>query len=141
MAASKVIKTMLDTTIYIEYLSHGVKPSGMVQGHLYASAVVLEELYAGASSPKVVKDLDKLYRTVESVGRLVTPTAADWRQAGKILARIAQKFRFEEVGRSCLTNDVLIAICARRIGAILFTGNSVDFERIKEFLDFKFFPV
>lgn len=141
MAASKVVKSMLDTTIYIEYFSYGTEPSEIVKGHLYVSAVVMEELYAGASTFKAVKDLDRLYKTMESVGRLVTPTAEDWRQSGQILTKIAKKFGYEEIGRGRLTNDVLIAICARRIGAVLFTRNLVDFKRIKEFLDFKVVPV
>ena len=129
---------MLDTNVYIDYLSRGVWPSGIGAGYLYASSVVLEELYAGAGLEKVTEGIDQIYDVMEQMGRLVTPLAADWKETGTILARIGRKFGFEQIGRGRMTNDVLIALCARRADASLYTANASDFKRIRNFLDFEF---
>jgi len=134
-------KVLWDTTVYIDYLSRGIPPSSQAKGHLFLSSVVIAELYAGAESAQALRKLDLFFKTMSRYNRLITPSAMYWRQAGKLLSAIARRFGFEEIGRSRLMNDVLIAISASRIHATLCTANAKDFRRIAEFLDFDFVVV
>jgi predicted nucleic acid-binding protein len=78
---------------------------------LFMSAVVLEELYAGAHDPTSVKLLDKLYDVFVSANRLVVPHGRDWQKAGKIIAQLERKYGFEEKYLARIANDILIALC------------------------------
>ncbi len=139
--AQRLVKVVLDTSIYIPYINEGVShPVFELEEYIpiiYMSAVVMEELYAGAHDRKTVRLLDKLYDTFQSLNRLIAPDAQDWQQAGKIIARMGRKYGFEKRFLSRITNDVLIAITARKIGALVITKNKKDFSLIREFLNFK----
>ena len=50
---------------------------------------------------------------------------------------MGRKYGFEKRFPSRITNDVLIAITARKVGAVVITRNKKDFLLIKEFLNFK----
>ena len=138
MATLQVPRLLWDTTVYINYFSKGILPSHLGRGHLFLSSVVMQELYAGTESKESVLKLHLLFETMNSHGRLVTPTGPDWRHAGIILSGIGKKFGYEIIGRSRLTNDVLIALCAVRTDSTLCTSNFKDFDRIRQFLDFSF---
>jgi predicted nucleic acid-binding protein len=138
MATLQIPRLLWDTTVYINYFSKGILPSHLARGHLFLSSVVMQELYAAAESKKSLRKLDLLFETMSYHHRIVTPSSADWRQAGVILAGIGRKYGYEIIGRSRLTNDVLIAICAMRADSTLCTSNSKDFNRIRQFLDFSF---
>lgn len=139
------VKVILDTSIYIPFINDGIAhPAFELRGGkplLYMSAVVLEELYAGALDKTSIKLLDRLYTTFEKLGRLVVPEASDWQRTGKVIAKLGRKYGFEERFLSKITNDVLIAQSAKKIGAMIATRNTMDFTRIKEFVDFKIYPV
>lgn len=135
------IKVVFDTSIYIPFINKGITypdtSANIGRPLLYMSAVVIEELYAGAFGNKSVKLLDKLYETFDSLDRLIIPEASDWQKTGMIIAKIGKKYGFEDTFLSKMTNDVLIALSARRVGAVVVTNNTKDFLRIKEFVDFK----
>lgn len=103
------------------------------------SAVVLEELYAGAYDNSTKKLLDKLYKTFTKVGRFVVPDGSDWQKTGQIIAKLGEKYGLESRYLSKLQNDILISLWARRIGAFIMTQNAKDFLRLKEFVNFKVF--
>jgi hypothetical protein len=42
------------------------------------------------------------------------PNLDDWTQTGKVLARLAAKYDYKQIGQGRLTNDALIAISAGR---------------------------
>ena len=44
------------------------------------------------------------------------PNLSDWGQAGRVLARLAEKYDYEQIGQGRLTNDALIAMSAGRLG-------------------------
>ena len=98
MAESQV-KVIFDTSIYIPFINRGIAyPSfefGVVKPLFYMSAVVIEELYAGAFDKVSIRLLDKLYETFYSLGRLIIPQASDWQKAGKVVAKLGQKYGFE----------------------------------------------
>jgi len=50
-----------------------------------------------------------------------------------VLALLAARYDFEQIGRGRLTNDALIAISAARTGTTVITANTRDFERLAEF--------
>lgn len=133
-------KVIIDTSIYIPFINAGISHPILELEYgtplFYMSAVVIEELYAGAFDTISVKLLDRMYETYENLGRLVVPEASDWQKTGKVVAKLGQKYGFEEKFLSKTMNDVLIAFSARRIGAIVVTNNTKDFLRIKEYVDF-----
>ena len=79
-------KIIYDTSIYIPFINNGTPyPANELnigKPLTYLSAVVVEELYAGAFDNTSIKLLDKMYETFESLGRLITPAAPDWQKAG-----------------------------------------------------------
>ncbi len=139
------IKVIFDTSIYIPFINKGIayptSELNIEKPILYMSAVVIEELYAGAFDRVSIKLLDRMYETFKNLGRLVTPVASDWQKAGKVIARLGNKYGFEDRFLSKVTNDVLIALSARQIGAVLVTNNVKDFSKVKEFVDFKIYRI
>lgn len=127
---------LFDSSIYISALRLGsgaaLLQRWMGESPLWLSSVVLEELYAGASSPDH-RVLDRLLRDFERAGRILTPNLSDWTKAGRILAKLAEKYGYEQIGQARLTNDALIATSAARSGIQVLTANQRDFARLAEF--------
>jgi predicted nucleic acid-binding protein len=128
---------LFDSSLYISGLRAGGGLSFLLQRWvretpLWLSAVVLEELYAGAK-PRDHKIVEKLEQDFERAGRVLVPLLSDWSNAGRILARLGQKYGYEQIGRARLTNDALIAASASRMGVQVITANQRDFARLAEF--------
>lgn len=131
---------LFDTSIYVAALRRGDDgvlairrlSSGSI---VWLSAVVLEELYAGAGkrSREIVKRLEEDF---EGAKRILVPNLSDWTQAGEVLARLAAKYNYEHIGQGRLTNDALIAMSAGRVGVQVLTTNERDFRRLAEFRNF-----
>jgi predicted nucleic acid-binding protein len=68
---------------------------------------------------------------LERAGRIVTPTFHDWKEAGKLVARITWREPGRQRKIQQMLNDILLVFSARRIGADLFTFNEDDFELIR----------
>lgn len=102
---------------------------------VWLSAVVLEELYAG-TTPRNRHVVEQIGQAYERTRRIVVPNLGDWRQVGIVLARLAAKYGFEDIGKGRLTNDALIAISAGRVGCTIITANARDFARLSEFARF-----
>lgn len=138
--AKPVNKVIIDSSVYIPYINEG-RTHPLLEYEfgtplIYMSAVVFQELYSGASDNATMKLVDKLFKTFDSLGRIVTPSASDWRIAGKTIAKLGKKYGFEKLFLSKIVNDVLIALSARKIGGVVVTRNTKDFLRIKEFINF-----
>jgi predicted nucleic acid-binding protein len=103
--------------------------------HLWLSSVVLEELYAGASD-RDLHVVERLERDFDRARRILVPNLSDWTQAGRVLARLADKYDYEKMGKGRLTNDALIAMSAGRLGITVITANRRDFNRLAEFRPF-----
>jgi len=128
---------LFDSSIYIDALRAGGGAAVVMQrwareSPLWLSAVVLEELHAGASR-KDYPVLAKLERDFERAQRVLVPNLGDWTHAGKVLARLAEKYGVERIGKARLTNDALIATSAARTGITVVTVNQRDFGRLAEF--------
>ena len=99
---------------------------------LWLSAVVLEELYAGAGE-RERRVLERLERDFDRAKRILVPSQKGWAEAGKVLARLAAKYGFEQIGQGRLTNDALIAMSAGRLGIRVITANQREYSRLAEF--------
>ncbi len=131
---------LFDSSVYIAALRRG-------QDVLFASerfgptapawlsSVVLEELYAGAGQ-KDLAVVERLEHDFDKARRILVPSLGDWAQTGKVLARLAAKHGYEQIGRGRLTNDALIAMSAGRAGITVITTNTRDFARLADFCSF-----
>jgi predicted nucleic acid-binding protein len=131
------MRILYDSSVYIGGLRGDPTAALMLErwrrkAPLWVSAVVLEELYAGANRA-AAKLIDKLASDFERAGRVVVPSLSDWTQTGRVLERIRSKYGLESKGLARLTNDTLIATSAFRCGVTVLTANARDFARIAEF--------
>lgn len=132
---------LFDTSVYISAFRRGDFSvldlrRFAVDTPLWLSAIVIEELYAGAGKndrPLV----ERLERDFDRIKRILVPNLSDWVQVGRLLARLAAKYDYEQIGRGRLTNDALIATSAGRRGIVVVTTNARDFRRLAEFLPFQ----
>lgn len=125
-----------DTSVFIAY-----KPASFPAG-FFMSAVVIQELAAGAKDKSDLQELDGLRRDYETQGRLLVPTGEDWWLAGKVLNSLLRGLKSKRGGltpklpaveKQRIIRDVLIARTARRAGALLVTDNVRDFKLIARF--------
>jgi predicted nucleic acid-binding protein len=132
---------LFDTSVYITSLRQGggqvMQTRNLKHGSpLWLSAVVLEELYAGADAAGR-KKLARFERDFDKVGRLLVPALGDWTRTGSVLAQIGEKYGYDQISRGRLTNDTLIGASASRLGITLLTVNERDFAKITEFCPLK----
>src|SRR5512147_705159 len=132
---------LFDSSIYISALRQGDDAALALRRlasdqPLWLSSVVLEELYAGAGD-RGRHVVERLERDFDKAKRILVPNLSDWTQAGKVLARLAIKYDYEQIGQGRLTNDALIAMSAARVGITVITANQRDFSRLAEFRIFQ----
>ncbi|MBM3235125.1 type II toxin-antitoxin system VapC family toxin [Candidatus Poribacteria bacterium] len=140
MKKSMNSKFLIDTNIYIDFINtNKYREWVFVRDYptrLFLSAIVLMELYAGAHNRSDIKLVDTIKEPFAKRNMIIAPTIGDYITAGEILADL-QKLRGYELKKSYwLTNDVLIALSARRIGATVVTQNRRDFEEIQQIKGF-----
>lgn len=127
-------RVVFDTNVIIRH--------GMSRVPGIVSAVVIEELAAGARDTAEVRRLGTMRAVAENDGLLLTPDGEDWYHAGKVLNSLYRGLRSsrspepvsiprEEQQR--LLRDVLIARSAKRVNAAVATYNVRDFEKIQRF--------
>jgi predicted nucleic acid-binding protein len=130
---------LFDTSIYITALRMGDDAAlgvRRIAGAVWLSSVVLEELYAGVSA-RNRHAVERLERDFHRAGRILVPNLTDWTQTGKVLALLAAKYDYEQIGKGRLTNDALIAMSAGRLGMTVITANARDFGKLAEFRPFQ----
>lgn len=112
----------------------------------YMSAVVLQELVAGATDASAIKIFERSRHEYRKLNRLLVPTEEDWWHAGLALNALQRGRRSKKTGkipkisateRYRIINDVLIARTAKRAGVTVVTDNVKDFEKIRNFCDVK----
>jgi predicted nucleic acid-binding protein len=126
---------LFDTSILVDQIRSNRHLNRMlcVNGFVRNSSVVLAELWRGVATAidqKVVEALERNYP-------ILTPTARNWVESGKVLAKMRADNGFETGKLRDLHFDVLIALTARSCGARVITSNRADFELIHEYKDFK----
>ena len=129
-----------DTSVFTSY-----KPEAFPSGFLF-SAVVIQELMAGANDDSEMNRWASARRAFEKEDRLIVPTSADWLLAGKVLYWLTQRRKKRAGGKSPplktgasqrMALDALIAVSARRHKATVVTVNWGDFEAIRYYCDVK----
>jgi predicted nucleic acid-binding protein len=121
------------------------KPTNLPQG-FYMSAVVIEELTAGAQDGSVLTELAAVLRSYAKENHLLVPTGEDWYEAGKVIYALQQGRKSKKTGdkppmspdlRCRIINDVLIARTAKRAGVTVVTYNARHFEMIRRYCNVK----
>lgn len=126
-------KHLIDTDLYIDLIQSGLTLPLIREIYdkdtpgIYFSSVVAQELLAGARSPAARRRVEILYRPFERVGRVVTPSHSQWKDAGGILAKVLDDRPDLKTKLPALVNDCLLALSARSLGASLYTRNRDDF--------------
>jgi len=136
------VPIVLDTNVYL-FAMKSAEGASFFERHFlpavfqtYLSSIVVEELYAGALDAGAVRLVERHVGALERAGRVLTPTFQEWKEAGKLIARITLKEPGQKPKIQQMLNDVLLALSARRIGADLFTFNREDFELIRRHKSF-----
>ncbi len=123
---TSVLVDQIRTNCYVDRMLH-------IDCVVRNSAVVLAELWRGATTPvdrKVIEALERNYP-------IFTPTEKNWLESGRLLSRIHVDHGFEPRKLRELHFDVLIALTVRAHGARLITSNRDDFELIRRYRDFE----
>jgi predicted nucleic acid-binding protein len=128
------IRCILDTEFAREHADRYVR---FLPATFFAS-VVAQELLTGCSNDLAICRVQNLCRPFERLGRVVNPTYTDWKEAALVAVKIARKRPDLASKRIALLNDILIALCCRRIGAVVVTLNVRDFEVIRGVVSFRF---
>ena len=119
---------ILDTNVYIGHWERGLYKSELAAirkaSIIRHSSVVLSELRRGAR-------VMGAQRLVQALHRLAAvqwePTTEDWWEAGRLIRKIGDAQSWDVVKRREFQNDALIALTARRHGAMVVTANKRDF--------------
>ncbi len=139
-------KYTLDTNVFIRSFrdrseNHAIQRFHRVFGPFeYLSSVVVQELRAGVVNARAGRSLERhVLDPFRRRGRVFTPSAAAWEQAGDVLAalRNADGIDLKRMRRS-FTMDILLAVSCREAGVVLVTENTRDFERIHKHIRFEF---
>ena len=128
-------KLVIDSNIYIDFfnsgkfadLFHNIKYPTII----YLSTIVLMELRAGAFTRTDIKIVQALARTYRKSRRVLVPGDTEFLSAGEMLAKLQEREGYDLKKTASITNDVLIALSARQIGATVVTQNRRDFEAIR----------
>ena len=126
---------IFDTSIFVDHLRTGRYQERIesVTGLIRTSAVVLAELWRGATKPAekaFLKELEKNHP-------VLSPTEGSWLESGQVLGKMRAEKSFSPEKLRDLHFDVLIALTARSHGARLITSNPVDFELIRGYREFR----
>lgn len=126
---------ILDTSIYIDNLRSRCFEQELLElKHIIrCSAVVMAELSRGARSREMKRFVGELERSL----LVIAPSERDWAESGRIVSQLAAAHGYDVHKTREIHFDVLIALTARRIGAVLITCNASDFSAIREHLNFK----
>lgn len=135
MILSAANVAIIDTSVYIDNLRFGHFEQELLTLPFVVrcSAVVLAELTRGARSKEMKKFVEGLAANL----RVIAPNEQDWIRSGYIVNRLANAKRFDIHKTRGIHFDVLIALTASRIGAVLITCNAADFTAIRQFMNFK----
>ena len=134
------MKIVADASVYIDFFNRGMHADILLEsGYFkYLAPIVLTELLTGCRSPQDKKFVDGLRYVSEKAGRIILYSPEDYMRAGEVLRGLKNQKGYEPKKTGSITNDVFIAVAARKIGALLFTKDKRDFEAIREMMEFRF---
>ena len=134
-------KYVLDTNVYIDAFRSAEKAEELKQfltkclPLTYLSAVVTMELRAGARTKPQAETLeDDVFGPFEKRRRVFAPSANAFKEAGRILAALANEHLFDlRTPNRSLIRDSLLAASCRDQGFVLIT-NDTDYRTIRRHL-------
>jgi predicted nucleic acid-binding protein len=135
------VKYALDTNIFVDAFRNTVSEEALL-GFLeralpftFLSAVVMQELAAGARTPKLARELERsVFRPFVRRHRVFAPTSAAFVSSGRLLASVAAREGWNAVhDNPSLLNDALLAVSCRERGITLITQDD-DFDRFRPFV-------
>lgn len=135
------MKFALDTNIFIDAFGDPAAEAALLRfleralPFTFLSAVVMQELAAGARTPARARQLDRsVFRPFVRRERVFAPTATAFIHSGLLLAAVAAREGWAAVHENpSLLNDALLAASCRERGITLVTLDS-DFDRFAPFL-------
>ena len=134
---------LFDTSVYVSIFRNAAFAAAFRPRYLrdipltYVSSVVVQELLAGARTPRQQRQVAALYEPFERVRRIITPSHLVWKEVGRVIAVVLEKTpQLRSKLASGLLNDILIALSGRSMGARVVTGNAQDFRLVQQFQDF-----
>ena len=132
-------RLIVDTNLYIDWLNVGTHEAILLQPDAvkFMSTVVMMELLAGAHAAHDRTRLHDLFTTFTKLGRIVTPSSANYQEAGDVLRQLQTVHGYHLQKSRSLANDVLIALSARTVGGTVVTQNTQDFLAIQSIRAFK----
>lgn len=132
-------RIVIDTNVYVDWINDGLYEAVIFQRDAvkHLSSVVMMELAAGAFSTRDRTFVREIGSAFGRVNRIIAPTVAAYQEAGEVLRRLQESFDYTLSSAYGLANDVLIALSARSIGAVVITQNEQDFVAIQKIRPFK----
>ncbi len=135
------MKYTLDTNIFIDaFRTEGAQGEVLtflerVLPFTYLSAVVMQELAAGARTAEGARDVQKgIFDPFERRRRVFAPSSAAFAESGRVLAAVAAREGWQRLDdKPSLLNDALIAASCREQGITLVTRDG-DFRRLAPFV-------
>lgn len=135
------MKYALDTNVFIDgFRSEEAQAEvfaflSRVLPFTYLSAVVMQELAAGARTAEAARALQRgVFEPFERRRRVFTPSAAAFVDSGRALAAIAAREGWQVLDENpSLLNDALLAASCREQGITLVTKDG-DFKRLEPLL-------
>ena len=119
---------LLDTNIYIANFRNNAYANLVKSPSNFLSAIVLTELYIGATQSQKRVIRRKLEKHYAKKDRIVIPTRSDYTALSEILHRLRGRL---DINQRSIVFDVLIALTARRVKATIVTEDD-HFEILKE---------
>jgi predicted nucleic acid-binding protein len=132
-------RLVIDTNLYVDWVNEGLHEAVIFQRDAvkHLSAVVMMELAAGAFSLRDRRHVQEIVSSFRKANRIIAPSAALYEEAGDVLRRLQNSFDYTLSSAYGLANDVLIALSARSIGAVVITQNEQDFVAIQRIQAFE----
>jgi predicted nucleic acid-binding protein len=90
---------------------------------MFMASVVAMELFSGARSRKSYQVISETIGAFRRQQRIIVPSLDEFEKAGVVLADLGWP-------ASKKSNDALIAVCARKIGAEIWTCDYSDFAPV-----------
>jgi predicted nucleic acid-binding protein len=135
------VKYALDTNIYIDAFRDSDAEAALLRfldralPFTYLSAVVMQELAAGARTAARRRELERsVFQPFARRARVFAPLTAAFVRSGRLIADIAAREGWQTVpDNPSLLNDALLAASCREAGIVLVTRDS-DFDRFTPFM-------
>ena len=121
---------VLDTSVWVEWLRGTTAHLNILLKDriIFMPAIVELELLSGAVDKRSEKIVESLLKPFRQNRRIVIPSEADYQTGGNSLAEL-------RMSATKMANDAMICVCAKKIGAEVWSYNAKDFSAICKLLN------